>query len=322
MNLDNNDTSKNHGVTQFFNTQDLITLWEKYELSHPESMNLLKICWVSPFSSKMMINPYNWKNDNEDYSNIWRHCIAVAYASEKIVKYLSQNWLIQENDITNIVHNSIVHDWNKRFEIMRKKAQKEWVQLDVYWVEWYNSMSKILQNNWIVQSDLQNIEKMWNMTWHNSLIDFISIVNWKLILNPNRTLNDFIIHLSDDMTSSTFIDNEERTYYLSFEKRAELSHFNEKYPFLWKEWFWINEKWIVLYSDINEKEAIEWEIKYSYFEWQKIIFDMISKYLKDLVQPNTIENNIDFILKIVHHDEILIEMEKIKDKIRDNLQKD
>jgi hypothetical protein len=37
------------------------------------------------------------------------------------------------------------------------------------------------------------------------------------------------------MTSSIFINNEEKTFYVSFEDRAKLSNFNEKYPFLWKE---------------------------------------------------------------------------------------
>jgi len=86
-------------------------------------MHILSICGVSPFGASEMINPYLQEMDREDFSNVGRHCVGVAYAAEKIADILLQHGLIIDKERDTIIIGALLHDGDKRLEVMRKKAK-------------------------------------------------------------------------------------------------------------------------------------------------------------------------------------------------------
>lgn len=98
----------------------LMTLATEFQEKFPEAMNILDITGVSPFGSKEMINPYTKESDLEDFSNVGRHCVAVAYAASRIADALG----VSDEERRKIISSAILHDGDKRIEVMRKKAKK------------------------------------------------------------------------------------------------------------------------------------------------------------------------------------------------------
>jgi len=98
----------------------LMSLATEFQEKFPEAMNILDITGVSPFGSKEMINPYTKESDLEDFSNVGRHCVAVAYAASKIADALG----VSDEERRKIISSAILHDGDKRIEVMRKKAKK------------------------------------------------------------------------------------------------------------------------------------------------------------------------------------------------------
>lgn len=92
----------------------------RFQEKYPNAMNILDITGVSPFGSRKMINPYTNEADIEDFSNVGRHCVAVAYAASKIADALG----VDSNLRDEIIQSAILHDGDKRLEVMRKKAKK------------------------------------------------------------------------------------------------------------------------------------------------------------------------------------------------------
>jgi hypothetical protein len=66
----------------------IMSLATEFQEKYPETMKILDITGVSPFGSRKMINPYTNESDLEDFSNVGRHCVAVAYAASKIADAL------------------------------------------------------------------------------------------------------------------------------------------------------------------------------------------------------------------------------------------
>ncbi len=70
-----------------------------------------------------MVNPYTEVIDKEDFSNIGRHCMTVASTAEKIALHLLSKCSIDQNQVDEIIKAAILHDGDKRLEVMRKKAK-------------------------------------------------------------------------------------------------------------------------------------------------------------------------------------------------------
>ena len=85
-----------------------------------------------------MENPYTGEIDSEDFANIGRHCMAVASTAEKIANHLLSQGAIAQDQMADIIKSALLHDGDKRLEVMRKKASKAGIKdahgnpIDVY----------------------------------------------------------------------------------------------------------------------------------------------------------------------------------------------
>ena len=273
----------------------LMSLVTEFQEKFPEAMNILDITGVSPFGSKEMINPYTKESDLEDFSNVGRHCVAVAYAASKIADALG----VSDEERRKIISSAILHDGDKRIEVMRKKAKKAWVEIDVYWEEWYKTIETIFSDKGLDSGVFSTIQSMGGMTGHNSLKKFLSIKDGKLQLNPERTLTEMIVHIADDMTYSASGEDGEVTQYVSFEKRAELSKFAEKYGFLWQEGFGVSEENGI--QEIKDVAQNRGDTVKHFYDWQKVVFQMICDHIQEQVDPMNPQNSVEFIVWMVNY---------------------
>lgn len=273
----------------------LMNLATEMQEKYPEAMNILDITGVSPFGSREMMNPYTGEADLEDFSNVGRHCVAVAYAAQKMADAL---WVSEEQK-DEIIKSAILHDGDKRIEVMRKKAKKAWVEIDVYWEEWYKTIETIFSDKGLDSGVFSTIQSMGGMTGHNSLKKFLIMKDGKIQLNPERTLTEMIVHIADDMTYSSSGEDGETTQYVSFEKRAELSKFAEKYGFLWQEGFGVSEE-----NGIQEIKDVaqNWgdAVKH-FYDWQNVVFDMICDHIQKQIDPMNFENSVEFVVWMVNY---------------------
>lgn len=291
----------------------LMSLAAEMQEKYPEAMNILDITGVSPFGSRKMMNPYTGEADLEDFSNVGRHCVAVAYSASRIADAL---WVSDEQK-DEIINSAILHDGDKRIEVMRKKAKKAWVEIDVYGEEWYKTIKTIFSDSGINPETFSTIQSMGGMTGHNSLKKFLVMKDGKLQLNPERSLAEMIVHIADDMTHSSSGEDGEVTQYVSFEKRAELSKFSEKYGFLWQEWFGISEEnWIQEVKNVaqNWGDAVK-----HFYDWQNVVFDMICYHIQKQIDPMNPENSVQFLLGIVNKHNIPNLAGNVTEKVDKNL---
>lgn len=290
----------------------LMNLAAEMQEKYPEAMNILDITGVSPFGSREMMNPYTGEADLEDFSNVGRHCVAVAYAAQKMADAL---WVSQEQK-DEIIKSAILHDGDKRVEVMRKKAKKAWVEIDVYWEEWYKTIETIFSDSGVDPHIFATIQSMWWVTGHNSLRKFLIVKNGELQLNPERTLTEIIVHIADDMTHSASGEDGEVTQYVSFEKRAELSKFSEKYSFLWQEGFGISEETGI--QEIKVLTQYQGDTVKNFYDWQKLVFQMICDHLQKQVDSTNSRDSVEFLIDIISKNSIGT-ISDISEKIDQNL---
>ena len=272
-------------------------LQEKY----PEAMNILDITGVSPFGSKEMTNPYTMALDTEDFSNVGRHCVAVAFAAGKIADMLG----VTGDQKDQIVQAALLHDGDKRLEVMRKKAKNAGVSIDVYGEEWYRTIESVFSDAWVDPTTLETIKSLGWMTGHNSLKKFVTVQDGSVMVNPERSVTEMIVHIADDMTHSSPGESGEVTTYVDFEIRAALSKFSEKYGFLWKEWFAVSQSsWIEPVWNIESYVSHGgWERLENFYDWQKIVFELVCRDLQKQIDPSNQENPVQFIVGLVNRKE-------------------
>ena len=273
----------------------LMSLVTEFQEKFPEAMNILDITGVSPFGSKEMINPYTKESDLEDFSNVGRHCVAVAYAASKIADALG----VSDEERRKIISSAILHDGDKRIEVMRKKAKKAWVEVDVYGEEWYKTIETIFSDEGLDPQIFATIQSMGGVTGHNSLKKFLIIKDGKLQLNPESTLTEMNVHIADDMTYSASGEDGEVTQYVSFEKRAELSNFAEKYGFLWQEGFGVSEENGV--QEVKDVTQNRGDTVRHFYDWQKVVFQMICDHIQKQVDPMNSRDSVEFIVWMVNY---------------------
>lgn len=273
----------------------LMNLATEFQEKFPEAMNILDITGVSPFGSKEMVNPYTKESDIEDFSNVGRHCVAVAYAASKIADALGAS----NDERRKIISSAILHDGDKRIEVMRKKAKKAWVEVDVYGEEWYKTIETIFSDEGLDPQVFATIQSMGGVTGHNSLKKFLIIKDGKLQLNPERTLTEMIVHIADDMTYSAPGEDGEVTQYVSFEKRAELSKFAEKYGFLWQEGFGVSEENGI--QEVKDVAQNRGDTVKHFYDWQKVVFEMVCDHIQKQVDPMNSRDSVEFLLGIINN---------------------
>ncbi|MBC7498180.1 hypothetical protein H7170_00890 [Candidatus Gracilibacteria bacterium] len=287
----------------------LMALAKRYKEQFPETMNILDISGVSPFGTRDMINPYTQVVDSEDFSNIGRHCMAVASTAEKIAYHLlAGGGSIDQIQVNGIITAAILHDGDKRLEVMRKKAKNAGVldaagnPIDVYGEAGYATIATVFSNEGVDPSILTAIKNMGGMTAHNSVKKFITMQDGEVVLNPERTLAEMIVHIADDMTHSPNPDIDNATIVTNFEERARLGKFQERYSFLWQEGLAIpNDGQIRDIRDIASHDGVsESEITLNYYDGAKLAFHLICSYIQKLVDPMSHVDSLDFVVGLVN----------------------
>ncbi len=157
---------------------------------------------------------------------------------------------------------------------------------------------------------------MGGMTGHNSLKKFLIIKDGKLQLNPERTLTEMIVHIADDMTYSASGEDGEVTQYVSFEKRAELSKFAEKYGFLWQEGFGVSEENGI--QEIKDVAQNRGDTVKHFYDWQKVVFEMICDHIQKQVDPMNSRDSVEFLIDIINKN-IIDTISDTSEKVNQNL---
>ena len=290
------DTEKIYPWKEFFNSQKV-----EFERSYPLAFEILKVGGVHPDKVVEMENPYTGEQDNEDFRNIGEHCVSVAIVAEKITNKLKEIGVINDNECKKIVERALIHDANKRFEVMRKKNRGARHSEGVYDEEAYKTMQNLLKKQGISKDLLDYIEKAGKETGHNSLVDFISLdKDNKVVLNSERSLEEMVVHLADDMTASPLPGSNGDTKFVTTGERMSSGNFKERYPFLYKEGLGFNQNGeVVSVKDIEDAEQNFTNVK-TYAEYQEIVAKLISSYLKKIIDSENQDDSEQFIKKIIN----------------------
>ncbi len=283
--------------TWVLSQEQILSLARDLEQRFPQEFQILELAGVSPFGSRPMNNPYLNTMDTEDFSNVGRHCVSVTYVANAIASALLAQWFISDSDRNEIIKASLLHDGDKRLEVMRKNAKNAWVAIDPYGEAWYKTIETIFSD--VDRSTLGFIKNMWGMTGHNSLKKFLAIDEaGKISLNLERTLAEMIVHIADDMTHSSLWKATETTQFVSIEDRARLGRFSARYPFLWNEGFSLRSDGTIV--DIKQDDYIYLsDHKKSFYEWQKYVFHAICDHIAWILYLEWDGNGCDSLLRVI-----------------------
>jgi len=252
---------------------------EVFKKEYPIAFDLMEVGGVHPERKLDIENPYlDGEIDSEDFRNVGEHNVAVGLCAKKIANQLVKAGILSTQGRDEIVLRALMHDANKRFEVMRKKAKQAGKNVDVYGEKGYETMfNHLLKKDPNLASTLGAYLKSAGMeTGHTSLKDFISVnEHGTVYLKYSTQLPEMIVHLADDMTSSL----EGKTNWVTAKKRMELSDFQNRYPFLYKEGFGFDVDGNVIgVSDIATVDSTVTSVK-SFAEWQETVAKLISKEL-------------------------------------------
>lgn len=275
----------------------------EFERKFPQAFRVLEVGGVHPDKNEPMENPYkNNELDSEDFRNVGEHCVSVGICANKIAEELLSSDAINDEMYRNITERSLIHDTNKRFEVFRKKARGPDQSEGVYDKEAYETMQDLLRDQGVSSDLLGYIEKAGKETGHGSLRDFISISDdGEIILNPERSLEEMIVHLADDMTSSPLPGTKGDTKFVTTGERMEAGKFEERYPFLYKEGLGFGENGKVMnIKDCEETDSNLSQVK-TYAEYQEVVAKLICEKLKSLMSLDSDEDSEEYIKKIVNN---------------------
>lgn len=303
-----NSTSINE--LPIFNPEILQLKLSEYAEKYPNAIAILDIGGVHPTNRRTIVNPYmpaddNQKNDNEDFTNVGKHCIAVGYVAEQVAKALLSQGLIDQSILDYIIQRALMHDANKRFEVMRSKTDKKYPgTIDVYSPQAYEAISTILQNQGLNNEIANYLASAGKETGHNSMSMFVQIDNeGNVILNPDRTIADMIIHIADDMTFSP-MDNPDTTSFVTTSERMTLAEFPRRYPKLYTQGFGFdsnrNPKFVQDINNTDETQGLS-TIR-AYATWQRDVAKIISSHLQKLIDPENQQDPEIFLAELINKD--------------------
>lgn len=269
-------------------------------VAFPQAMQILETGGVHPASDAEMLNPYTKEQDKESFKNIGEHCLAVACAARLLAGLIYVSGYIQRSDITIITERALVHDANKRLEVMRRKAVAAGFIDDAYSLAAYDTVEAILQHKGISKSLVDYMTDAGSETGHNSLGSFLILKNREPLLIEGD-LTRKIIHLADDMTASSIPLPGERpeTTFLTPVERMVASNFRKRYPWMWKEGLaFDNDGKVVKLNDVeNVDPDLLWPESYAY--WQIFIAREICKELQQMIAPGNEDESMQFIKDLV-----------------------
>jgi hypothetical protein len=267
---------------------------EKFKKEQAAAFEILQLGGVHPDHQEPMSNPYmEGGMDNENFGNIGEHCIDVGICADKITTALESTKQIPPDEKHTIVHQAIVHDSNKRFEVMRRKAQKAGRPLEVYSRSAYETMFSVLQAKGHNEADLEYLKTAGRETGHSSLVNFIKMnPDGTVDIRTDRTLAELIVHAADDMVASPlkdaktgdFITKNTTTKFVTVSERMDLGNFENRYPFLYEEGIAFDEAGnaVEVKSEQSAKDKNLRGFK-NYAYWQAEATKLICAKLKDLI---------------------------------------
>ncbi|MBT4121053.1 MAG: hypothetical protein HOA57_02560 [Candidatus Magasanikbacteria bacterium] len=268
----------------------------------PQAFKVLEVGGVHPDKTEAVPNPYKDNEpDAEDFRNVGEHCISVGICANKIAEKLLSSGAIDDEMYRNITERSLIHDANKRFEIFRKKARGSHQSEGVYDKEAYETMQSLLKDQGISEDLLSYVEASGKETGHGSLEDFISLdEDGELVLNPDRSIEDMIVHLADDMTSSPLPGTKGDTKFVTTGERMEAGKFKERYPFLYKEGLGFDDAGEVV--EVGDCESVDdglVEVK-TYAQYQEEVARLICDHLQSLIDPKLDQDSEEYLKKTVN----------------------
>lgn len=254
----------------------------EFKKNYPVAFSVLEIGGVHPDKQSPVPNPYlDNALDDENFSNVGRHCVAVGIAAHRIAGKLLESGIIDQATHDSAISRALLHDANKCFEVFRRKAQKAGKSVDVYGVSSYDKLHEVLKSQGQGGPLLDYMASAGKETGHNSLPDFVTVdESGNPKLRADKTMEELIVHLADDMTSSPMPDEKRDTEFVTISERMELSDFEHRYPFLYTEGFGFDENGNAV--RVKDSEAGQ-KLKCfkTYAEWQKLTARMICAFLKD-----------------------------------------
>lgn len=284
---------------------------EKFKNEHASAMEVLTLGGVNPDHQEPTVNPYiEGEVDTENFGNIGEHCIDVGVCADKIATALEKNKHLDTAEKHSTVHRALIHDANKKFEVMRRKAQKSGQPVEVYSKSAYDTMYGLLANEGHSGPELEYIKTAGKESGHSSLVNFIkSDSSGKISLRQNVTFAEMIVHLADDMVASPLKDlktgelitKNSSTKFVTAAERIDLSNFKNRYPFLYIEGIAFDENGDAIdvksEASANEKNLTGFQ---SYANWQVEVARLICVKLKELIDPNKGQNPDEFIKDLVN----------------------
>lgn len=281
---------------------DPLTRLGEFAERFPFAIQILRIGGVHPTEDAVMDNPYTGKPHDESFTNIGEHCLAVASLASTLAFRLHGRGILSSEEAGLVTSRALVHDANKRIEIMRRNAVREGAIDDAYSPRAYETIKPILQAQGIDQELVDYMAGSGKETGHLSIRDFLALPDGIPSLVPDR-FAEKIIHLADDMTSTSIPLPGERplTVYLTPWERMIASEFPTRYPFLWKEGLAFDTQGAVtVVSDIAQAESNLSYVR-SYAYWQPWVSNEICQEIQSIVDPESKQRPEYFIKDFVNN---------------------
>ncbi len=292
-----------NNASKFYTIDEIFIISKNLEQKYPQAFDVLNKCWVSPYVwISELYNPYLDEFQADDFSNIWRHCVLSWFIAEKITNLLLDKKIIDINLKDKIVIWAILHDTNKRYEIMRRKASWNIANHKIFSNNSYDETLYFIKNTWVWDKFIELISDVSKITSHKIVEKFLKYQNWEVIFNNEFSLFEYIINLADNMSANYFENWIEINHIVDYENRVNSSDFKNRNWFIWKEWVVFFENWYETLIDISQNTK-DW-IVISYYEWQKIFIEQIVNQILEFIDIDTVlweyEDNVKYLLKVIN----------------------
>lgn len=282
---------------------DPLTRLPEFSSKYPFAMQILRVGGVHPTEDiTTMDNPYTGKPHIESFTNVGEHGLAVASLTQTLAIRLHQGGTLSAQDVDLATSRALVHDANKRFEVMRRNALREGLIDDAYSPKAYETIRPILLAQGVSVELTEYMVRAGSETGGSSIKDFLRLEGGMPVLAPGRIV-DKIIHLADDMTSTSIplTGERPRTFFLTPWERIVASDFTTRYPFMWTEGFaFDSEGQVVNLSDIEKADqSLRWVKSYAY--WQPFTSNEICREIQNIVDPESKQRPEYFVKDLVNN---------------------
>ncbi len=255
------------------------------------------------------MNPFTWDTDTESFQNVREQGSMVVFVATSIADKLKEKWVVSEAQYDEIINGAIAHNSLKRFEVFMKGT---FPSLIPYSKEWIAELRTVIadKEGILTPEEFENAVRMRNTMWHGSLADFVTIKDGIVTINPERGISEMIVHIASDMVwaqnkkikDQKWESHSSDIQVSSFLDRAVYADFELAYKFLFTEWLAVSEiQWVSIIKDTSSyKPTWGYERLENYYEWQKIVFELICRDLQKKISPIYAGDPVEFIVRAVN----------------------